>query len=415
MSKLKAGRSVGILNLVHQLIAEPEAIATLRKLDATSLNKIVDNIGLEDAGPLLSLLSTPQLEGIFDLDIWQNFRPGQEEKFESRRFGTWLEVLLEMGAERAAEKIIEFDPDLLTFAFSELVYVLSLESMAMQFSQAIGTRLQNHDIEKILESSLSYEFEGFLLLAKEPVGWDSLLSLFVELDSAHYEYFVKMLDRLEYISSDQIEENGLNEVLSASEQIASDVSLNREQRLEGRGYVPPVSAKNFLKLIGTSSLEDILSDSEDPIARSYFNNLNPKEENEWKAPDTTSQRWAQRLFSAIENLDLKVSPESNEDSKVSKISWLQKNMRELSALNPTLFERQRAELAFLANVLVTGYSKKDGERFRPAEATELAIEIVEEGFAAMEKRLNTSKNELLEKQSLIKAFRFSWKRRSSTT
>jgi hypothetical protein len=67
------------------------------------LHRTIESRGLEDCGEIVALLSPAQLAQVLDLDLWRPPQPGRDEQFDPARFGLWLEVLLESGAEKAAE------------------------------------------------------------------------------------------------------------------------------------------------------------------------------------------------------------------------------------------------------------------------------------------------------------------------
>jgi len=60
------------------------------------------------------LATTEQLAEIFDEDLWMNNRPGEDEAFDADRFGLWLEIMLEMGEDIVAKKLIELDENFVT-------------------------------------------------------------------------------------------------------------------------------------------------------------------------------------------------------------------------------------------------------------------------------------------------------------
>jgi len=59
--------------------------------------RLIDRVGLEDAGELVALATTEQISHVFDDDLWKNERPGEEERFDTERFKIWLAVMREAG------------------------------------------------------------------------------------------------------------------------------------------------------------------------------------------------------------------------------------------------------------------------------------------------------------------------------
>ena len=76
-------------------------------------------------------LATPaQLAQVFDLDLWRPAQPGRDEQFDPARFGVWLEVLVESGAEKAAALLAGMPVEPLVAGFAHYVRVFDLISVA---------------------------------------------------------------------------------------------------------------------------------------------------------------------------------------------------------------------------------------------------------------------------------------------
>ena len=99
------------------------------------LGKLIDRIGLEDAGELVALASTAQLERVFDDDLWRAERAGGDETFRPERFALWLRVMLEAGEEVAgAAACASCREDLVALAVHRLVLVLDIDVVEEQLS-----------------------------------------------------------------------------------------------------------------------------------------------------------------------------------------------------------------------------------------------------------------------------------------
>jgi len=75
----------------------PDLAAQIQSLAPPVLARLIGEVGLEDAGELVAFATTEQLARVFDEDLWASARPGEDERFDARRFVTWLEVMLEAG------------------------------------------------------------------------------------------------------------------------------------------------------------------------------------------------------------------------------------------------------------------------------------------------------------------------------
>src|SRR5512144_1122618 len=93
--------------LVSRILEEPGLAQAVRGLEPRTLGRLIDHVGLEDAGEIVALASTAQLTAVFDEDLWRSDRPGEDERFDAARFAVWLEVLLEVGERFAARKLVE--------------------------------------------------------------------------------------------------------------------------------------------------------------------------------------------------------------------------------------------------------------------------------------------------------------------
>jgi len=72
--------------LLMRILDQPELVAAVRELPAPVLGRLIDRVGLEDAGELVALASSEQLQGVFDQDLWRAAAPGEDEQFRPERF-----------------------------------------------------------------------------------------------------------------------------------------------------------------------------------------------------------------------------------------------------------------------------------------------------------------------------------------
>src|SRR5690242_10500602 len=97
MSEFARFRAARTSALVGRILENPQLVGAVRALPPAALGQLVEQIGLEDAGELVALASTEQLAHLFDEDLWRAERAGDDPRFDARRFGVWLEILLEAG------------------------------------------------------------------------------------------------------------------------------------------------------------------------------------------------------------------------------------------------------------------------------------------------------------------------------
>src|SRR6516225_8719822 len=99
--------------LLMRILERPGLVAAVRELPGAVLGKLIDRIGLEDAGDLVALASTAQLERVFDDDLWRAERAGGDETFRPERFALWLRVMMEAGESSLVRRLCELPQDLL--------------------------------------------------------------------------------------------------------------------------------------------------------------------------------------------------------------------------------------------------------------------------------------------------------------
>src|SRR5512143_42062 len=262
--------------LLARLLDTPNLPQVIRSLDPRVLHQLVRHCGLEECGEIVALATTEQLTRVFDDDLWGSAAAGAEEQFDTDRFGLWLEVLVEVGADGAAGKLAAMDFDFVTAALSRQLLVLDQEMLMPGRAVEMGWTYDDPETqglaEQALEASASHELSGYTLVARRGESWDALLSVLASLEHDHHALFASLMKRCCQISTEYIVDNGgLYEVLTAAEQIMDDIAGAREERRDAEGHVTPSQAAAFLKL-ARSPRQDGPAEP-DPVTASYFRNL----------------------------------------------------------------------------------------------------------------------------------------------
>lgn len=332
------------MSVLARVLASADLAERIAELDAPALARIIEKVGLEDAGELVALASTEQLAGVFDEDLWKNERAGQEERFDADRFGLWLEVMLEAGDAFVANRLADLDEDFVAHAFALQILVVDLDELAAEMTP---------EADKALESSLSDEIDHYQVIARRPESWDAVLTVLVALDRDHHDVLERILDRCARASSAAIEADGLHSVLSAAEELASDVAAEREDRRTEQGHVEPRAAAAFLELARRSSG----AFERDALTKAHLREAS-------RAPVTIPKR-----PSRLENLlgTVKKPPLLGKSSPLAGA---------LAALDPETLAERSEELAYLVNVVVAGQGWR-GRRLRPIEAVRIVMRACE--------------------------------------
>src|SRR5438045_6146792 len=153
------------LSLLVRILEQPALVSAVRELPPPILSKLIDRIGLEDAGELVALATTEQLERVFDDDLWRAERAGGDETFRPERFALWLQVMLDAGEELLVQRLCELPLELLALAVHRLVLVLDMDVLAEQL--APGDE-EAEALAQALEASLVEEGGEVRLIARDP-------------------------------------------------------------------------------------------------------------------------------------------------------------------------------------------------------------------------------------------------------
>jgi hypothetical protein len=398
-------------SLLSRLLEAPELAAAVQGLSAPVLGRLIDRVGLEDAGEIVALASTEQLTDLFDEDLWRAERPGADEVFDPDRFALWLEVMLEAGDDFTARRVTELDPDLLTLALCQLVLVVDSQRLGAQLAEAPEEELR---VDKALESSLTEELGNYLLVARKPDAWDAVFTVLVALDRDHHDFLEGLLDRASYICNEEVEDTGgLYQVLSAAETLVEDAGGARQDRRAQVGFVAPADARAFLALAAQSSPRQILDGpAEDPLTRTYFRSYQrpaPAASSGARSPvaATVDDRAAAvspqtaRLTELLLDVQLLTAPA--QPASASARDPFTAAMTALGRRDPALHQQRLRELNYLANLLISG-AGIEGRRLRPVEAGELVLEICRLGLGHLDRTGPPD----LERTTVVQAFRLGW-------
>lgn len=370
--------------LMH-LIESPELVRTVQALPGPTFSALVRSIGVEDAGELLALATTDQLVDAFDEDLFTNRRPGQRETFDPARFVVWLEVLLDAGEAQAAQRFTQLSFDFVVQALSSLVLVVDHDALLDRMAPGDAAARR---ADKAIESTLSEEIDGYLLLSRQPDGWDAVLSLILALDREKRSFLERVLDRCAQLASGCLDDlDALSTALSAEESLAESVEAEREARRTEHGYVDPRAARAFLRLARTPATANAAPLQRDPVTAAYFRErttAQPSPRAPTRHPRTAVSADPPSLPAALTALlesDPLLRPALPAAQVGPSTSLILDTLRRLHEHAPAIFAQRMEELAYLANVLVAGAAQPDPgqERLRPPDAAQATLFTVELG------------------------------------
>jgi hypothetical protein len=229
------------------------------------LHRLIQRCGLEDCGELVALATPEQLTSVFDLDLWRSNEPGLEEQFDADRFGVWLEVLVESGADVAAQKVSEMNADLVIAALAQ--HMLVVDPASAPTAASTG---EDGPPMGMLDDRFVREVGGYMIAPTRLDSWDAIAALLLALDSEHAEYFHQVMQGCRRLSNSAPEIDGLDDLMTDHEQVMFDLALERERRREQHGFVTPAQARAFLQMSRQIDLKQDDAPAGNPIATAYF-------------------------------------------------------------------------------------------------------------------------------------------------
>jgi hypothetical protein len=372
-----------IFLLLH-ILDRPGLAAAVRELPGAVLGKLIDRIGLEDAGELVALASTEQLERVFDDDLWRAGVAGGDETFRPERFVLWLRVMAEAGDDVLVRRLCELPEDLVVLAVHRLVLVLDIDVLAEQLSPGDD---EAESLERALDMSASEEWEEFRLIARDADAWDDVYGALLSLDRDHHDRLRAILEQCCAMSTEYISgQGGLFQVLTSEEMLDSDVAAARDDRRVAEGFVSPADARAFLELARRGDG----GDTRDAITRAYFRGLGggplpspppaPRREGTGMAADVGGLMAILREAEVIAPATGRLLPALPKQEQARVVAPLfEQAMRELRDSDPALFSARVSELGYLVNVWIAG-GQHDGRRPRPMEALEMVLKTCQAGL-----------------------------------
>jgi hypothetical protein len=392
--------------LLSRILEVPDLAEAVQRLPAQALAKVIDTVGLEDAGEIVALASPAQLAELFDEDLWRSERPGGDERFDGERFLVWLEVMMEAGDALVAERLAGLSEDLVALALHQHLLVLDIDELSAEMRDVDEDEATA--IEKALANCLSEEIDQFQLLARRHDGWDTVLAAVLALDRDHHALLGRILERLCAMTAEHVDrEGGLHSALTTEEMLEGDVAAVRDDRRAALGHVAPSDARAFLKL-GRVDV-DQMPTQHDPVTSAYFRALaknakaSPHESPPAAYPGKNPQALDQVLLEA--GVASPAATPLRLGSGPLAESLLVRTMRTLAETDAALFAARSEEIAYVANVLVAGASL-DGRRYRPAEAVGKALEVCNRGLGLASKTRDATT--VLREHPAEVLFRLAW-------
>jgi hypothetical protein len=379
-------------NLLDRILNTPRLERVIPQLQPDLLHRVIQSFGLEDCGELVALATPTQLSHIFDLDLWRASQPGLDEQFDADRFGLWIEVLVESGVARAAQKLAGMDVDLV---------VAGLAQHMLVYDRAAITPYETMDGEEVapiheVDDKLTIEVGVYVLVARRADSWEAIVEVLMSLDENHRSYFYRVMSGCRALSNSKLEIDGLHDILLDAEQVMFDLAVDRERRREKQGYVTPALARAFLQMARQFRLESEDMPPANHLARAYFREIDnstvtdPSNESgllkagseALPAPEDTADAVAAVIDVLIEAGALSQPPRAllgGAEDQPASLSRMQTHMQFVLENNQMAYSTRSEELVYLANTLMAGCSIQT-RPFTAQEALDAAVAVCNLGL-----------------------------------
>ena len=385
--------------IASRILDLPDPVAFVQKLEPAMLHRIILSCGLEDSGEIVALATKDQLQRVFDDDLWKSDRAGGDDQFDAERFGVWIEVLAGMGAKPAAQKLAELDFEFVTAAISRHILVVDRTSFycgraAVIMHDDAPQATYESFLYKIVEESFYHDFGGVLAVSRRGEYWDALLSVLIGLEDNHPDFFRRLIARCVQISMEQLDgEDEPSEVVTESEQVMSEVALDREQRRGEQGYIAPFSAAAFLASARQMRVEEMGSPPGlDSATADYLRKRRARPQAASSGQmsglcDPAGAETARKAAAILEMLEgpgvlpdaRRLLPPGSRASREDRLALIRAQLSFAQEHDDLAYLQRMNEAGYLANVLMAGCSFQS-RRFQAAEAADAVYSLCNLGL-----------------------------------
>ena len=198
---------------VQRLLNAPDLTKVVPQLQPEVLHRVIQTCGLEDCAEFVALATLRQLARILDIDIWRAVTPGTDEQFDADRFGLWIAVLMEAGADVAAEKVIGIDLELVIAGLCSTP-PRSIARRSRRTRRWIGDVMPGRALNRDAVSEVG---ASVLEVKRTSSAWDSIVELLAFLDTQHPGYFHRLMREWVRLSDDPRVEDECDDPLDDDE------------------------------------------------------------------------------------------------------------------------------------------------------------------------------------------------------
>jgi hypothetical protein len=225
----------------------------LRQMPVTSLQRLVNYVGIEDSAELLEYALPAQIRSLLDLSIWQAPSPDAPETVDIARFFRWVDTWLADGEDTLLERLADVSDDILVVMLSTMLKVRGW-----------------HDP---INGAPAFVVGAYFLYAQTEAHW-SLCEQLISVLLRHRQ--ARLLALLRRCDEEQEKESSDSASSDASETdvrnaVVEDMNHERSLRMTRAGYVSALDAKAFLLGARSRTIAYLIAQTQyDPVARDYF-------------------------------------------------------------------------------------------------------------------------------------------------
>lgn len=401
------------MRLLQTLHGNPGPPALLRVLQPAALARLVERIGLNDAGEVMALAPAHKLLQALDESLWKSPQLGSAERFDAAELVDWLEAWIELGDAFTAERLAAMSDDYRALCLSHLVSVRIAHTLAFL---AIPDDEVDRERDTLQPIGSCASYGPYTVVPVVEDEWEVARAALDALWTERPDCLLQTLGMLD----------GAESMLAAPEvrrQLAIDVAHERERTRENLGYVSATGASAFLVFVATARIEELAAlsayDEETRRHLAAFGS-SPVDENEADdaAPDPldepASAEQMQELRTALEREELLI-PQNTlllTDQRTRRHRALTAALSELAETDFAAFERCARELAYLANVVKVGVPLQ-GAPLSTEEARNTAYAACNRGLQLARK--HGLEERIAQEPGLIRLFALGWRARHAVS
>ena len=169
------------------ILSSPEAERLVRSFAPETLFYTLKELGIADAGDLLSLAIPEQVRWLFDLDCWHKDQPNLS------RMREWIEAIAEGGRKRLADSLMGIDLELVSLLLRQYIRVHRLDT-PQDVPDAPSNRFVQFDEHYLIES-IRYD-----------TVHQYLLEFLEEAFERDYNYFAALMEEIYWGVEAELEE-----------------------------------------------------------------------------------------------------------------------------------------------------------------------------------------------------------------